>query len=293
MKTLLITGASGFIASHFIQQFAPKYHIVKLSHTVKPGNITFNHLLADQQLQQQIDVIVNLAGANIGARRWSAMRKHELIESRLTTTRQLVKLFNQLADKPHLISASATGIYDWDSVSDETSPIDYQHYANFSQQITKQWEQAALAYQGLTAITRFGVVLSSQGGAFNKILQPFLFGIGGKVGSGKQGFPWIALSDLLAALELIIDQQLTGVFNLVAPQHINNHELSQAISHVWHKPNLVTTPAWLIQLLFGQMGKELLLNGAEVVPSRLLQLGFQYKLPNLVSCLQAIKHQLV
>lgn len=293
MKTILITGASGFIATNFMQQNAKQYSFIKLSHTEIPGHVTFAELAANSKLQAQIDVILNLAGANIGAKRWSKARKEELLTSRINTTQQIVELFNQCSNKPHLISASAVGIYAVNTSNDETTKVDYTHYANFSQQITKQWELAALHYQGSITITRFGVVLSSKGGALSKILPLFKFCLGGKLGNGQQGFPWIALDDLLAALELIIENTLTGIFNLTVPQHITNTDLTKAIGKTWHRPTCFNLPPLLIKFLYGQMGKELLLQGTRVIPQRLIDLKFNYKYPDIYSCLNAIKnHQL-
>ena len=143
-------------------------------------------------------------------------------------------------------------------------------------------------YCGKVTITRFGVVLGL-GGALSKILPPFKLGLGSKLGDGNQGFPWIALDDLLAALALVIDNTWTGVFNLTAPQQITNGQLTKAIGKLWNRSTYLNLPAFLIKLLYGQMGEELLLKGSKVIPQRLIAAKFNYSYPDIESCLIAIK----
>ena len=292
MKTILITGSSGFIATNFYRKFIDTYRFILLSHKLKPNHITLEQLASDIDLVTSIDVVINLAGANIANGRWTKTRKNELLHSRLEITTQLVKIFNQYNCNVHFISASAIGIYDFNTVNNENTLIDYSHYNNFSQQLTKQWEQAALGYHGLVTITRFGVVLSSKGGAMNKILPSFLFGLGGQISDGQQEFPWISLDDLLAALNFIIDKKEGGIFNLTAPEQINNKKLTQCIGKIWHRPIFMKMPPYIIKLLWGQMGVELLLNGSQVIPKRLINSGFSFKYSNILDCLSAINKRI-
>ncbi|RTK98469.1 MAG: TIGR01777 family protein [Proteobacteria bacterium] len=291
MKTILISGANGFIARNFMHAFAHKYKFIRLSHS----NTTENHIsMADlqqaPQLLQEVDIVLNLAGAGIGDKKWNTQQKHELLTSRLTTTSQLVTLFNQHNPNAHFISASAIGIYPTDCECDENTPINYQEYHNFSQEITRKWETTAHNYSGNLTITRFGVVLAGNGGAFPKMLQPFKIYVGGKIGRGNQYFTWIALPDLLHALEMIIDQTIVGTYNLTAPLALSNHELSSIIANTWHKPNWLPLPEFMIKLLFGQMGEELFLNSLQVVPTRLLEQNFNFIYPDFASCALAIKN---
>lgn len=291
MKNILITGSSGYIATNFIQQFADKYNFILLSHNKKLGHITFDELYVNSKLINSIDVVINLAGTNIADKKWSQSRKNQLLNSRILTTQKIVALFNQLNKKPHLISASAIGIYDENLISDESTSINYQKYANFSQEITKKWELTATQYTGAVTIARFGVVLGGFGGSFPKMLQPFLFYAGGVLSTGTQRMPWIALPDLLNALDYVISNQLTGIYNLVAPHMVNNRELSNCIAQTWHKPVLFRIPACAIKILFGQMGQELFLSNLQVVPTRLIESKFVFKYPNLSEALTAIKNR--
>lgn len=291
MKTILISGSTGFIARNFCKKFASKYNFILLSHKPTLGHITFDDLANNQSLISSIDVVLNLAGANIGDKRWSDSRKTEILESRVKTTGQLVELFNQYNHSAHFISASAIGIYPNDSTYDESYTVEYHKYDNFSQEITRKWEQSAKQYNGKLTITRFGVVLAGAGGAFPKMLQPFLMFAGGKIGTGEQYFSWIALPDLLNALDFIIQQSNTGIYNLTAPEAITNAQLSHNIAQVWHRPDWLTLPTVVIKSIFGQMGEELFLNSLNIKPSRLIKEEFEFQYPTFLKCIEAIRNQ--
>lgn len=291
MKTILLSGASGFIASNFRKQFHNEYNFILLSQQKSGVNITLNELENNPELLNSIEIVINLAGANIGAKRWTSQRKQELIESRISTTAKLVQLFNEYNPEAHFISASAIGIYHPNIENKESENIDYSNYDNFSQEITKKWETEALKFKGNLTITRFGVVLGSSGGAFPQMLRPFLFGAGGKLGNGEQYFPWIALADLLAALKHIIDNRLFGIYTLVAPELITNSELTYQIAQTWKRPAWFNLPQSLIRLIFGQMGQELFLNSIKISPDKLIASGFKYNYPTIRKCLAAIKER--
>ena len=289
MKTILIVGANGFIASQFKKQFMHKYNFINLSHHPQFSHLTLEQLELQPELLKTIDYVINLAGANIGDKRWSSSRKECLIQSRIDTTRRLVTLLNQYQPQTYLLSASAVGIYQPDQENTEFNLIDYKNYANFSQELTKQWELEVQKYTGPYLIARFGVVLSATGGAFPKMLAPFLKYVGGQLGTGQQYFPWIALPDLLDILEIKLLAQSRGIYNLVAPQLVTNQELCKQISELWQRPNWLKLPAWVIKLIFGQMGQELFLNSLIVKPQKLIDEKYTFLYPEISSCLQAIK----
>lgn len=288
METILISGSTGFIATSLRHTYQNKYKFICLSHKNVGNHLTYTDLAANPKIIEAVNIVINLAGANIGAKRWSKKRKAELLDSRIITTQNLVNLFNQYNPSAHFISASAVGIYMPNIECNDETEIDYQQIENFSQQITKEWELAARNYTGPLCITRFGVVLSSQNGAFPQMLIPFMLGLGGKLGSGTQYFPWIALSDLLQALDIIIQRKATGIYTLAAPEAITNAQLSTEIASIWKRPCWLHLPELLIKIIFGQMGKELFLNSILVKPTRLLKEGFKYNYPNISSALQAI-----
>jgi uncharacterized protein (TIGR01777 family) len=136
---------------------------------------------------------------------------------------------------------------------------------------------------------RFGVVLAKQGGVLPKISKPFQFFLGGPIGSGQQPFPWIALPDLCAAIDFLLDRsEATGPFNLVAPGGVTQKQFAIALGKVLHRPAALTMPAKILKLLLGKMAEELLLAGQNVYPKRLLQLGFAFQYPDINKALQAI-----
>lgn len=291
MKNILITGSNGFISRSFIQKFRGQYNFILLSHKRTPSHITLEKLESDENLVSSIDLILNLSGANISEKRWTGKRKRELLESRIFITKKIVSVFNATEHKPHLISASAVGIYDENLNNDESTEIDYYSYKNFSQEITKKWELAAREYQGPLTITRFGVVLGNSGGAFPKILKPFLMYLGIILSNGSQWMTWITTYDLLKALDYIITNQHIGIYNLVAPEVTTNLQLATTISKTWNKPIIGKMPALIIRILFGQMGQELFLNSIKVSPQKLIHQGFIFKYPNIAISLNAIKNK--
>lgn len=293
MKTILVTGATGFIASNFRRQFGQKYNFINVSHNKSDNHITLTELEMQPELLKSVDYVLNLAGASIAEKRWSNSRKNLLIYSRIDTTRRLISLLNQHNTSVYLISASAIGIYSPNVESDELTEVDHQGYINFSQELTKRWELESQNYHGKYAIARLGVVLSAKGGAFPQMLNPFTKFVGGRIGNGTQFFSWIALPDLLSALDCMLLQQCNGVYNLVAPNAITNQQLSTYISQIWNRPSWLNLPAWLVKIIFGQLGEELFLNSIHVKPAKLLNSSFTFTYPTINSCLQAINRGLI
>ncbi len=293
---IAITGASGFIAKEFQRYYKEKYDFIRIS---RVSNHVYNTYSWDEiaktpQLLANVCCVINLAGVNIGAKRWSKARKKELLNSRVITTENLVLLLNSLPYQPALLCASAVGIYPSNEECDEDSLIDYNHYANFSEEITKKWEKAARAYKGRVVNMRFGVVLSSNGGALSKILFPFKLGIGCGISSGDWYFSWISSNDLVRAIDYLIERyDIVGIVNLVAPQLIKYKELIAAISNVYHIKLQFNLPKLVIHYMFGQMGDELLLNGQSVAPKRLLEQKFAFLYPTIIECIEAIHKKVI
>lgn len=293
MKTqIAITGASGFIATSLQNFFADKYDLILISQTSDHAKNTYSwqELQKTPQILAETSCVIHLAGANIGDKRWSSARKDLILNSRLQTTTQLINVLNQLENKPDLLSASAVGIYPTNGEFDEYSVIDHSVYANFCEEITKKWEMLSNDYHGRTVRMRFGVVLSSTGGALNKILLPFKLGVGTGISNGNWSFSWISIVDLCSAIDLLIEKKdIHGIVNMVAPEHILYRHLIQIISKVYRRRLWFNLPAWLIRLMFGQMGEELLLSGQYVVPNRLLEEGFKFQYSDIKTCMIAIR----
>lgn len=243
------------------------------------------------------DAIINLAGENIAAHRWSNRIKERLLSSRLKTTHQLVEWGSAATNKkPHLYNASAIGIYGLqqrqaqDNITfNETSQPISSPEPCFSTQLVTQWE--ASAKQGLAmgmpvTLMRFGVVLKRGEGMLKKLELPARYGMGAVIGSGEQPLAWIDGTDLVRAiLFLLTHPEITGPINLVAPECVSQKNVTQTLAQVLKKPAFLWLPAWSVRVLFGQMGEELLLSGQTVTPQRLTEYDFKFKYPTLFAAL--------
>lgn len=271
--TIAISGNSGFIGRHLTDFLSARGDVVvPLKHTLFRSR-------SDEKLQEALtgcDVVINLAGATIN-QRWTRRAKRKILNSRIYTTRRLVSIVNEMPKKPELfISASAVGIYPDRGIYSESSPSEG---TGFLADVCSQWEEEAqkISRDVRLVIARFGVVLSKDGGALPKMLLPFRLFIGGKIASGKQGFSWIHMEDVLHAIQFIIDHKdLSGVVNLVAPQPLTNRAFTKATAEVMHRPAWLTIPRKVFRYLYGE-GEEVVTKGQQAYPARLLSAGYVFR----------------
>lgn len=237
------------------------------------------------------DVVINLAGENIGAGRWTESLKQRLVDSRLNSTNALVTAMKSDARRARtFISASAVGFYG--TRGDEELDENGSRGSGFLADLTSRWEEAARAADSVARLVslRFGVVLGGDGGALKKMMLPFRFGAGGPVGSGKQWISWIDREDVLRMIEWAIDNASTrGVYNATSPHPVRNVEFSKALGRAMHRPAVLPAPSFALRAIFGQMADELLLGGQRVVPSRAMREGFGFAYPDID---HAIRHAL-
>ncbi len=231
------------------------------------------------------DVVVHLAGENIAGGRWTEARKRQIIDSRTQGTRLVAEALAQCNTPPRaFLSASAIGYYGdnpKDVVVTEKSPAG----DNFLAEVCKAWEDAAQPAKdaGIRVVhPRIGVVMTAAGGALAKMLLPFQMGVGGRIGSGKQGMSWISLEDVVGALyHLMYEDDIEGPVNLTSPNPCSNNDFTRTLGAVLRRPTVFPMPAFLVKTLFGQMGKEALLEGAYVHPDKLIESGFDFLYPSL------------
>lgn len=297
MRTLsthvLITGGTGLIGRVLCQHLSDLgCQLTMLTRNIQKASLQSGVEAAyitdlDQIPQnQKIDVIINLAGEPI-SQRWTPTVKQKLIHSRVDLTQNIIQLISRLDVKPvQLISGSAIGIYgaSLDKQFTEDTILPEPSESQFPQYLCSQWEKAALKaedYGVKTCLLRTGVVLSKEGGALMKILRPFQFGLGGKIGHGHQWFSWIHIDDIVHLILHILQHKVSGIVNATAPGPVTNATFTKALGATLHRPVKLTTPAWLVLLLFGQMGQDLLLEGQRVVPIRALTMDFIYRYPNI------------
>ena len=234
---------------------------------------------SDEKLKQALtgcDVVINLAGATIN-QRWTRKAKRKIMNSRIYTTRRLVSIINEMEVKPEVfISASAIGIYPDNGIYSESST---SVGTGFLSDVCIRWEDEAqkLSRDIRLVVARFGVVLSKDGGALPKMLLPFRFFVGGKIASGKQGFSWIHIEDVLHAMQFIIEHKdLSGVVNLVAPQPLTNRAFTKVVAEVMHRPAWLPLPRRVFRYLYGE-GEELITKGQQAYPARLLSAGYVFR----------------
>lgn len=305
----LIAGATGFIGQQLVKRWLALNHelIIVGRSTAKIKQLFGEQVQAiswemlNVEHLTKVAAIINLAGASIGESRWTAQRQQAILSSRTQTTQQLAQLCAQLdANAPALLNASAIGVYGLQSSLphqlplpyDENSLIDFYQAPDFLAKVARAWELAAMPAEaaGVRVIyLRFGVVLAKEGGALPRIALPFKFGLGGPIGSGQQPFSWIALKDLVTAIEFLLARNdIKGPINLVAPEGVTQKQLANCLGKTFHRPSCMPMPAFVLKLIFGQMAEELLLKGQHVVPKRLLELGYQFQYPTLEKALTDI-----
>lgn len=293
-QVVLITGASGFIGQH-LTQYLLAHDFVVYGYT-RQTDLTASHpnLYWIQDFRQithaQIDYVINLAGENIGAKRWTAARKQRLIDSRVATTTALFQYLKQQNCTPkRMISGSAIGYYGidetetWQQVCDEQSlPQDI-----FMSELCQQWEASAQQFeQPNLKIIRLGVVLGRKGGILPQLLLPIKLNAVGKIGSGKQPLVWVHIEDVLAAIYFLMIKETEGqIFNVVAPERIHQAQFVHIASQQLKRKPLLRLPACTFKLLLGEQS-QLVLNGQYVKPHALQHAGFKFQYPTLKQALE-------
>jgi uncharacterized protein (TIGR01777 family) len=298
---ILITGSSGLVGNALVPA------LVKAGHTVcrlvRPGTVAKNETNDGFQVAWNpatgelggaavgADAVVNLAGASIANGRWSAERKALLRSSRIDTTRALVTALAKMNARPRvLVSASATGVYG--NRGDELLTEESQLGNEFLSDLAKDWEEEALKAEAIgvrVVLARFGIILARDGGALPKIVLPFRFFAGGKIGSGQQWMSWISLDDVIEILRLALENgQVRGPINVISPQPVQNAEFTKTLASALHRPALFPAPAFALRLALGEMADALLLSSQRVLPKKLESLGYRFLHSNLDLALAAI-----
>lgn len=236
------------------------------------------------------DAVVNLAGESVAGARWTPERKLALIKSRIDSTRAVVAAISAAAARPLvLVNASAVGYYGEEPAGECAE--DAPQGSDFLAALCGQWEREARAAEKLVTrvvMTRFGVVLGTEGGALARMLTPFKIGVGGPLGSGRQPFPWVHIDDAVGALLFALDDaKLAGPVNVAAPDAKTNAEFTKALGRALHRPAFLPAPAFVLRLALGGMSA-LLLGGQRAAPKKLLDLGYEFRHPALNGALASL-----
>jgi uncharacterized protein (TIGR01777 family) len=298
---LIITGGTGFIGSVLVERLKRQAHsLVLLSRkprrprsgapeqwlTWQPGGAG-----EWQRAVDGADGIVNLAGEPIAAKRWTKAQKERLKSSRIDTARSLVDAIGKARVRPKfMISASAVGYYGsrGDEVLTEASaPGD-----DFLSRLCVEWENEARKveeYGVRLALLRTGIVLGKGEGALAKMVPPFKFLFGGRLGSGRQWMPWIHIDDEIALIQfLMASEKARGAFNACAPNPVTMSEFSSALGRVLNRPAWAPVPAAVLTLVLGEMA-EMLLGGQRALPAAAERSGFRFKYKNVASALASLQ----
>jgi len=296
---VVISGGSGLIGSALARSLEADGHLV--ARLTRPqSKARGGHTIAwdppagtiDAAGLEDVDVVVNLAGAGIGDKKWTPARKQEVLQSRLGATDLLARTLAGLADPPAVfVSGSAVGYYGNrgdDVLTEDSAPGD-----DFVADVCIQWEDAArpAAEAGLrVAWIRSGLVLDAGGGVLNRLLLPFKLGLGGRAGSGRQYRSWVSLADEVSAIRRIIDDpSLGGPVDVTAPNPVTDAEFASTLARVLHRPAKIPTPTLPLKAVYGdELVQHLLLEGQRVLPEKLLASGFTFAHPDLETALRAI-----
>ena len=277
-----ITGASGLIGRHLSERLR------SLGHSTTP----LPRVVEDPGPLEGLDVIVHLAGAPIGEGRWTGERKQLIRDSRAKGTRSLLKAIACLKKPPRvLVSGSAIGFYG--NRGDEELTETGSPGQGFLAGVCREWEAEALAAETLdlrVVLVRTGIVFSTRGGAFPRLLQPFRWFVGGPLGMGQQWMSWVHIDDEVEVIRFVSETEaVEGPVNATAPAPVTNLQFSKELGRLLGRPSLIRTPAFALRTALGrEMADELLLTSQKVIPTKLQQHGFQFRFPTLSEALKEL-----
>ena len=294
---ILISGASGLVGTavgdalrkdgHAVGQF------VRPGGTVRAGDVRWDPTngTAEFVAMEGVDAVICLSGASVGEGRWTAERKKVLRTSRVDLTRVMVESLRRLKQKPRVfLAASAIGYYGdrGEEILTESSAAGN----DFIAQLARDWETESGGAESAgirTVILRFGVVLSTKGGALARMLLPFKLGAGGRLGSGTQWMSWVALEDVVEIVRAaIVDDRMRGPVNVTAPGPVKNVEFTRILARVLHRPTIFPAPAFMLRIALGEMADGLLLASQRVVPEKLRTWGYRFRYEALEDALETI-----
>ena len=290
IKKVAVTGSSGLIGAALVAQLqSDGYKVLKLvrrppraadeiSWDPNKGEIDLKSL-------EGVDAVFHLAGAGVGDKRWSAKYRSQILNSRLLGTTTIANACEQLQPEV-FISASAIGYYG-ETGNREVVEID-RGGDDFLSIVCREWELVAnLAPSVRTIKLRTGLVLDPTGGALGRMIPLFKFGIGGKLGSGKQWWSWITLHDQVRAMIFLMQSKIEGAVNITTPNPVTNKEFTAALAHALKRPAFFPAPAFALRAVLGGFSSEVL-GSKKVMPKVLMDNGFDFEYPFVSNALTAL-----
>ena len=293
---ILISGSHGLVGRALVRSLESAGHEVFRLVRHAPGSDAEVEWSPDRYSialarLEGFDAAVHLAGESIASGRWDEEKKRKIRESRVKGTKLLSDALANLTRPPKtLISASAIGYYG--NRGDELLTESSTQGDDFLADVCAEWEKATAhaTEKGIRVVnTRFGIILDSEGGALAKMLTPFRMGVGGKVGSGEQWMSWIAVDDVVGAIEyVLVSETVKGPVNFVAPNPVRNAEFTRTLGKVLSRPTIFPIPAFGVRLMFGEMADALLLSSQRVEPKSLNEASYQFNYSWLEAALRHV-----
>jgi uncharacterized protein (TIGR01777 family) len=285
-----VTGASGLVGSALVPVLRDAGHeVLTLTRRAPEGDsqVAWDPVAGtvDAARLEGVEAIVHLAGENIG-RRWSGEARKRIVSSRIEGTGLIARTAAALESRPALVQASAIGYYGFEN---PTATEASSKGGGFAADVVAAWEQAAEPAReaGLRWVAlRKAPILAREGGVVAEMMLPFKLGVGGRVGSGRQSWSWLALADAARAYQHALESELTGPVNVVGGT-ATNEEFVKAFGRALHRPTILPLPAFAVKAMFGQMGEEYLLGGQRVSSEKLEQSGFAFEYTQLDAALEA------
>ena len=290
INQVAVTGSSGLIGSALVGQLrADGFEVKKIVRRPVRNNdeVFWNPNIGEIDLTalSQVDAIIHLAGVGVGDKRWSAAYKSEILNSRLLGTTTIATAAKTLGVKK-FISASAIGYYG-ETGNRSVSESD-RGGEDFLSVVCREWEAAAdLAIDIPTIKLRTGLVLDPTGGALGRMIPIFKFGLGGKLGNGKQWWSWITLHDEIRAIIFLLNSKITGAVNLTSPNPVTNQEFTAALARALNRPAIFPAPAFALRAALGGFSSEIL-GSKKIVPKVLTDAGFDFDYPHISAALTAL-----
>ncbi|MEI6763272.1 MAG: TIGR01777 family oxidoreductase [Actinomycetes bacterium] len=290
IQRIAISGASGLIGTALVGHLRSEGHTVQRLVRRKaqaPDEIQWDPASnsVDIDALTGVDAIIHLAGANVGDHRWTKKYRAEILNSRLLGTTAIAHAVTTVAPKV-FISASAIGYYG--ETGNRAVTENDRGGDDFLAAVCREWEGAAdLASNTRVVKIRTGLVLEPTGGALGRMLPLFRFGVGGKLGSGKQWWSWITLHDQIRAICHLLESDISGPVNLTSPNPVTNQEFTAALARALHRPALLPVPGFALKLALGGFSTEIL-GSKKVLPQALLDSGFSFDYPHITSALDEL-----
>ena len=299
-KNILVTGGTGFIGRQLCKTLLAQGHRITITarnfekaagEFKDTPQVTLIRSIAELKRTDGYDVIINLAGAPIADGYWSEKKKREIVHSRIHTTRQIIDYLENADRKPELfVSSSAIGFYgaQGDDALIESSP----GKDCFSHRLCVQWENTARRAQDFgvrVCLLRTGLVLGKTGGMLAAMLIPFSYGLGGRLGDGRQWMSWIHIDDLIGiVLKAVDDPHVNGPINATAPHPVRNKSFTLTLGQVLRRPAILVFPAFVLRRLLGELAEEIFLTGQKVLPRKITDCGYRFRFPSLHAAMEDI-----